>query len=158
MTQMLENAKVQNKALKDKIKRIDDAIEKSKKAMVRTKGNHSKDPKRGIFKRTLHYLTFQQYFYNEGNSKDLYIEVGEKAIELDEEEWGGLKSIKLVKFGFGSQLWTYKIMLQWTRPGKDVLFRFTDEYGDVYKLWCARSGKHFMRYNSSLPNIVSIRW
>ena len=109
---------------------------------------------RGFFRRTFDYAFFQQWSYKEGHEKELILREMD-SYDLDRTEFGGIRHIQLQK---GGLLFKNRIIIDWTNPGRDITFTFTDESGDTYKLWCRKSGKRHLDYNSELPNIMKVSW
>ena len=143
MKAVVDATEEQNQLIRDTMKKIDHRMELKAKNTKKT------------WRRVLDYAVLRQFKYDDGFVKDLTQNTDGERIYLDRHEWGGLN---LVEVKEGGVFFKYTIIVDWTSPGYDVTFRFTDKHGDTYKLWCHRTGKHYLFYNSSDPDIVKVRW
>ena len=143
MQDKLKDAKAYTQKIREKL----DHEEYQLKKITKLKG-------RGFFKRTFDYMMFRQWSYKEGHEKELILRPMD-TFELDRTEFGGIRHIELHT---GGLYFKNRIVIDWTNPGRDITFTFTDESGDTYKLWCRKSGRRHLDYNSELPNIVKVSW
>ena len=114
-----------------------------------------KRKQKNLFYRITDFIQLKHFQYPESTGNHIYEDSYEHTVWLNPDDYGGIRRIKIVA---GFWLLAHRIQFEWESPGYDMTFRFTDNTGDVYWIWCIRSGEHYLDYNSADPRIVRVDW
>ena len=144
--------------LKTAIKESQEANSGQKGQLAKVEKAVAKKRKRSFFTTITDFISLNTFKYNEGWGNDIYEDSYENTILLDPKEYGGIKEMRVVSIIGGIHPFAHRIHFDWESPGWDRTFKFTDNTGDVYKIWCFRNGRHWLDYNSKDPRLVRVSW